>query len=237
MHNGPRNVATTWHYLHKWKFFEHLCHIYIYIYSFFSCPEQLNRWPCHSVCHSLTVLLLLTLQSDPRDLWPLRHLFRVKRRHALTEKKPTYPPTYLPNFFSTFVQLSSTFPNFSSIFFLNFFSTLFLTFPQLFSNCPSTFSRLLSTFCQLFLRFFLHPKGAIIGTCDIWDTDYNTDNWEPGFMTIFVTFQLIVTLCTIKVFLTITSYLVIKGFLDITYLSSHKNYLAIQSYLAIKKVI
>ena len=21
-----------------------------------------------------------------------------------------------------------------------------------------------------------HPKGAIIGICDIWDTDYNTDN-------------------------------------------------------------
>ena len=33
--------------------------------------------------------------------------------------------------------------------------------------------------------------------CDIWDTDYNTDNWEPGFMTIFVTWQLIVTLDSI----------------------------------------
>ena len=31
-------------------------------------------------------------------------------------------------------------------------------------------------------------------TWDIRDTDYNTDNWEPGFMTIFVTWQLIVTL-------------------------------------------
>ena len=31
-------------------------------------------------------------------------------------------------------------------------------------------------------------------TCAIWDTDYNTDNWEPGFMTIFATWQLIVTL-------------------------------------------
>ena len=26
-------------------------------------------------------------------------------------------------------------------------------------------------------------------TCDIWDTDYNWDNWEPEFMTIFVTWQ------------------------------------------------
>ena len=34
-------------------------------------------------------------------------------------------------------------------------------------------------------------------TCDIWDTDYNTDNWEPGLMTIFVTWQLIVTLDSI----------------------------------------
>ena len=46
-----------------------------------------------------------------------------------------------------------------------------------------------------------HPKGAIIGTCDIWDTDYNTDNWEPEFMTIFVTWQLIVTLDSIRKFL------------------------------------
>ena len=36
-----------------------------------------------------------------------------------------------------------------------------------------------------------HPKGAIIGICDIWDTDYITHNWEPGLMTIFVTWQLI----------------------------------------------
>ena len=43
-----------------------------------------------------------------------------------------------------------------------------------------------------------HTKGAIIGTCDIWDTDYNTVNWEPGFMTIFVTWQLIVTLDSIR---------------------------------------
>ena len=30
-------------------------------------------------------------------------------------------------------------------------------------------------------------------TLDIWGTDYNTDNWEPGLMTIFVIWQLIVT--------------------------------------------
>ena len=34
-------------------------------------------------------------------------------------------------------------------------------------------------------------------TCDIWDTDYKSDNWEPDFMTIFVNWQLIVTLDSI----------------------------------------
>ena len=37
-------------------------------------------------------------------------------------------------------------------------------------------------------------------TCDIWDTNYNSDNWEPEFMTIFVAWQLIVTLDSISNF-------------------------------------
>ena len=40
----------------------------------------------NSLTHSLTVLLLLTLQSDPRDLQPLRHLIRVMRKHDMTKK-------------------------------------------------------------------------------------------------------------------------------------------------------
>ena len=39
---------------------------------------------------------------------------------------------------------------------------------------------------------------AILETCDIWDAGYNSDNWEPEFMTIFVTWQLIVTLDSIR---------------------------------------
>ena len=35
---------------------------------------------------------------------------------------------------------------------------------------------------------------TILETYDIWDTDYNSYNWEPDFMTIFVTWQLRVTL-------------------------------------------
>ena len=40
--------------------------------------------------------------------------------------------------------------------------------------------------------------GTILETCDIWDTDYHSDNWEPEFMTIFVIWQLIVTLDSIR---------------------------------------
>ena len=50
----------------------------------------------------------------------------------------------------------------------------------------------------MFWKFRVFSNGAIIGTCDICDTDYNTDNWEPGLMTIFVTLQLIVTLDSIR---------------------------------------
>ena len=41
-------------------------------------------------------------------------------------------------------------------------------------------------------------EKTILETCDIWDTNYNSDNWEPEFMTIFVTWQLIVTLDSIR---------------------------------------
>ena len=35
-------------------------------------------------------------------------------------------------------------------------------------------------------------------TCDIWDTDHNYDNWEPKFIIIFVTWQLRVTLDSVR---------------------------------------
>ena len=47
----------------------------------FSCPEQLNRTHCPSVGPApLTIRVFTTLQSDPRDLWPLRQLIRMMRR-------------------------------------------------------------------------------------------------------------------------------------------------------------
>ena len=41
-------------------------------------------------------------------------------------------------------------------------------------------------------------EKTILENCDIWDTEYNSDNREPEFMTIFVTWQLIVTLDSIR---------------------------------------
>ena len=55
----------------------------------FSCPDfrlrQLYTYPCHSLTESQG-FYFLTLKSNPRDLWPLRHLIRVMRRHDLTKK-------------------------------------------------------------------------------------------------------------------------------------------------------
>ena len=39
---------------------------------------------------------------------------------------------------------------------------------------------------------------TILVTCDIWDTDYNFDHWEPEFMTFFVAWQLRGTLDSIR---------------------------------------
>ena len=53
----------------------------------------------------LTIREFTTLQSDPRDLWPLRDLIRVMRRHDLTKKDlPTYLPTSLPTSLENTIQ-------------------------------------------------------------------------------------------------------------------------------------
>ena len=48
----------------------------------------------------------------------------------------------------------------------------------------------------LYLKFL--TTLTILETCDFWDTDYNSDNWEPEFMTVFVTWQSWVTLDSIR---------------------------------------
>ena len=49
---------------------------------------------------------------------------------------------------------------------------------------------------------------TILQTCDNWDTDYNSYNWEPEFMTIFVTWQSRVTLDSIRNSCDVSLYIV-----------------------------
>ena len=70
-----------------------------------------------------------------------------------------------------------------------------MTWPQK-TYIPTYLTTYLPTYLCTSIRE--HPKRAILRTCDIWDTDYNSDNWEPEFMTIFVIWQLIVTLDSIR---------------------------------------
>ena len=61
---------------------------------FLAVTWQVNRWPCHSLSQSVSDPLLILehmtshwmTESYPGDLWPLRHLFRVMRRHDMTKK-------------------------------------------------------------------------------------------------------------------------------------------------------
>ena len=135
------------------------------IFSIFSCPEQLNRWPCPLLALTpLTIRVFTTLQRivtlencDLRDIWSEwwgGDMTWLKKTYLPTHVPHTYPPTYLPNFFITFSQL---------------FFQLSPTFPQLFLNLFSTCSQLfLNFFSAFFPTFFLHPKGAIIGTLQYW---------------------------------------------------------------------
>ena len=44
----------------------------------------------------------------------------------------------------------------------------------------------------------LRIEKIVLESCDIWDTDYNSENWKPEFMTIIFTWQLIVRLDSIR---------------------------------------
>ena len=79
----PRDMGVLWHVLlhclvlgrvpKKWKS--------MVFFGIFSCPQQLNRWPCHTLPQSLTHFYFWHYRAT---LWPLRHLIRVIRRHDLT---------------------------------------------------------------------------------------------------------------------------------------------------------
>ena len=146
----------------------------------FSCPKQFNRGSCHWLTNSRYFYFWHT-KSDPRDLWPLRHLIRVMRRHDLTAKFELFETFFFLlfwNFFGTFLEL---------------FWNIFGTFLELFWN-------LFGTSLELLWNFFgtNTMTKTILETCGICDTDYNSDNWESEFMTIFATCQSRVTLDSIR---------------------------------------
>ena len=162
----------------------------------FSCPEQLNRTHCLSVCLSvrpqqLTVSPLTTLQSDPRDLRPLRLLFKVLRTHDLL------PP------FTTILDNFDNFWQFMIVWTICESLDKFLTIWTILTNSDNSdhfyifynFNnwQRFSQFRQLPLPF-LQMKRQSWQFFDIWDTDYNSDNWELHFLSIFVTWQFRVTL-------------------------------------------
>ena len=76
-----------------------------------------------------------------------------------------------------------------------------LQFLQCFKNIVSNYRAKTKTKTMTKTKtktFWEHFLRAILDICDIWDTDYNSDNWEPEFMTNFVIWQLIVTLDSIR---------------------------------------
>ena len=69
-------------------------------------------------------------------------------------------------------RISENFKNFKNLKNFNFF----FNNPNLYDICSEWWGDL------------TWPKKSL-RCCDIWDTNYNTDNWEPEIMTIFVTWQ------------------------------------------------
>ena len=125
-------------------------------------------------------------QSDEKT-WPDQEIPTYLHTYP-----PTYLPTYVPPLENTLKERSKRLVTFET-----FDQSDEKTWPD--QKIPTYLHTYPLTYLPTYLCTSIReqPIGAIIGTCDIWDTDYNTDNWEPGFMTIFVTSQLWVTLDSI----------------------------------------
>ena len=142
-------------------------------------------------------------KSNPRDLCPLRDLIRVTRRHDMTKKRTmtktitkTDTKTDTKTMTNTFrEQLQRAIPETCDL--CNIWSEWWgdMTRPKretiTMTNTETKTMTKTNTFRE-------HLQRAILETCEIWDNDYNFDNWEPEFMTICVTWQLRVTLDSIR---------------------------------------
>ena len=99
------------------------------------------------------------LKSDPRDLWPLRHLFRVIRRHNLT-KKTTKTNTQTKT-------MTMTKTN---------------TFREPLQRAIIETCELWDIWSEWWGDMTWPTKRQLQRQrqrhCDLWDTDYISDNWE-----------------------------------------------------------
>ena len=100
--------------------------------------------------------------------------------------------------FKTFYQSDETWPIFDN--FDNYWQLLkmFAIFLQYFSYIFYDQFEFFWQFWHFWIPFTMTMTMIIQETCGLWDIDYNFDNLEPEFMTIFVTWQLRVTLESIR---------------------------------------
>ena len=192
-------------------FFENLAFSVWVLLRFFSFPEQLNRWPCHSVSHSvtqsLTVRLLLTNKERPK-------------RHVTFETfDQSDEEIWNDHFFQTF-----------SNFFLSIFSTFSQLFLNLFLNLFSSFLAVQnSSIADLVTHSLAHSlskwpfdydkQKATLETCDlsnIWSEKLEDITWPKkltmldNYLTMFTILdnflQFWTILTTFKFFFTILNF-------------------------------
>ena len=140
--------------------------------------------------HSLRVVLLLTYKEQPQRPVTLKAFDQSDEK--------TWPGQHFDIFwnFDKFWQYRHFFTFFTFLSILQFFTNVFSIgnfdmFCQFWQSL--TIEKLLTVLIILTIMTKTIPV-----TCDIWDTDYISDNWEPEFTTIFGTWQLIVTLDSIR---------------------------------------
>ena len=184
---------------------------------FLAVHRQLNRWPCHwsLTDHWVSHFWCLTLKRDPRDLptWPtyLTYLSDLPTWPTYLTNLPDLPTwptylTYLPDLstwptYLTYLPDLPTWPTYLTylpdlptwptyLIYLPDLPTwpIYLTYLSVIHTWP-IYMTYLPTYLPTYLTYL---------PCDIWDTDYNYNNWELEFMTIFVTRQLRVTVDSIR---------------------------------------
>ena len=66
--------------------------------TIFSCPEQFNRWPCHSLSHWVSDFWVMGRPDlTEKDIPSYIHHFVLHCMMRTMTKKSAYPPTFQPN--------------------------------------------------------------------------------------------------------------------------------------------